>query len=477
MRRTLGWALGALVALGACAGEEDTPDARSSQIEFFLARSMLPLARSRPRQLSLRLDEMATSPFRFLRGSEALFTRDMRDATLPFASTSMPGERVLLQGDAHPENVGTFRGPRVEWNDFDAAGFGPPWWEVRRAGASLLVALREAKAPREQETEVVSRLARAYAGEILAGRVEAVGGSDVGKVIEGRVESAAEDGAARQELADFTELREGQRRLRRGLTDPDDPREALLAAPQAITDALPRTLDDYRRTLLAGSFGGTYFGVKDAARRCGQGVGSLTAVRFYVLIEGPTASADDDVILQIKEATDASLDADLATGSPAVSHAARVVERQRRLQSVPDADPHLGHARLLDLPVVVSTVTDLQKTVRVGDLEKRAAEPEALLRFAEDAGRLLGRMHARGVTLDNERALPALQRWLAGREEMFVSETIGAARAYADQVEADHARFLALRTRLGAALGLPSVTTSDTPVADPARAILDPPCP
>ncbi|MCS6898275.1 MAG: DUF2252 family protein [Myxococcales bacterium] len=469
--------LGAILAVTVLSCEGNAPaDPRASQMAQFFSRALLPLARSRPHQLRLRFDEMAISPFRFLRGSEILYTRDLRDASLPFAQTSLPGvDRVLLLGDAHLENVGTYLGPRVDLNDFDVAGFGPPWWEVRRAAASLLVGLREANPGKVDEQEAAATLARAYAAAVVAGEVGEIRPGEVGVVIQKRLDSAAKDGTAREELDEFTRVSNGQRWLKRGITDPSDPREALLAAPPAVVEALPQALSAYLPSLFRHDFPPGYFAIKDVARRCGQGVGSLTAVRFYVLIEGASPSVQDDVILQLKESPDASLDVDLAYGPPPSSQSQRVVERQRRLQSVPDADPHLGYTRLLDIPVVVSTITDFQKTVRVGDLEGRSAAD--LLRFASDFGHLLGRSHARGVTVNGELAREPLRAWLAGREDAFAAETAAAAVAYADQVVADHQRFLALRRDFGPLLGLQDRPPNDTPSDLAARAVLDPPCP
>ena len=468
---------GAALVLAAVSCEGNAPaDPRASQMAQFFSRALLPLARSRPHHLRLRFDEMATSPFRFLRGSEILYTRDLRDASLPFARTGMPAvDRVLLLGDAHLENVGTYLGPRVDLNDFDASGFGPAWWEVRRAAASLLVGLREANPGKVDEAEAAATLARAYAEAVVAGEVGEIRPGEVGVVIQRRLDSAAKDGAAREEFDEFTTLSDGKRTLKRGVTDPSDPREALLPAPPAVVDALPGALLSYRSSLFRDEFPSGYFAIKDVARRCGQGVGSLTAVRFYVLVEGASSSEQDDVILQLKESTDASLDMDLAYGPPPGSPSRRVVERQRRLQSIPDADPHLGHSRLLDIPVVVSTITDFQKTVRVRDLQGRSAAD--ILRFAADFGRLVGRSHARGLTVNGDLAREPLRTWLTGREEPFTAETAIAAVAYADQVVADHQRFLALRRDFGPLLGLQDRPPNDTPSDPAARAVLDPPCP
>merc|ERR1719335_674900 len=45
----------------------------------------------------------------------------------------------------------------------------------------------------------------------------------------------------------------------------------------------------------------SHFKLKDLARRDLAGTGSLGSGRYYMLIEGPTASQDDDRILDVKE--------------------------------------------------------------------------------------------------------------------------------------------------------------------------------
>ena len=80
------------------------------------------------------------------------------------------------------------------------------------------------------------------------------------------------------------------------------------------------------------------------------------------------------------------------------------------------------------------------------------------------------------LEFDGESAWPALSAWLTGHEDVFVAESVSAARAYADLVVADHARFVQLLATRGPGLGL-TPSTNDIPRDDPARAVLDPPCP
>lgn len=57
----------------------------------------------------------------------------------------------------------------------------------------------------------------------------------------------------------------------------------------------------YGETLTGGLGWDTdYFRVKSVARRLAAGTGSLGTPRFYLLIEGPSADQDDDVILDVK---------------------------------------------------------------------------------------------------------------------------------------------------------------------------------
>lgn len=44
-----------------------------------------------------------------------------------------------------------------------------------------------------------------------------------------------------------------------------------------------------------------YFYIKDIARRLDAGIGSQGVERYYVLIEGPSKSNDDDLILDLKQ--------------------------------------------------------------------------------------------------------------------------------------------------------------------------------
>jgi len=93
-----------------------------------------------PELVPIRYGRMLRSPFTFLRGSAGLMAYDL--STLP--ST---GVRVQVCGDCHLLNFGFFATPErnlvFDLNDFDETLPAPWEWDVKRLGASFVVAARD----------------------------------------------------------------------------------------------------------------------------------------------------------------------------------------------------------------------------------------------------------------------------------------------------------------------------------------------
>lgn len=93
--------------------------------------------------LTRKWTRMAASPFAFLRGASALWSRVLADE--PKLLAGIPGRGVLV-GDLHLENVGTFRtasGVALHVNDFDESFVGPWAFDVARLLTSTLLARSE----------------------------------------------------------------------------------------------------------------------------------------------------------------------------------------------------------------------------------------------------------------------------------------------------------------------------------------------
>jgi uncharacterized protein (DUF2252 family) len=102
---------------------------------------------------------MLVSPFTFYRGSAVVMAADL-------AGTPTSGLTTQLCGDAHLTNFGAFASPErrlvFDVNDFDETSPGPWEWDVKRLGASVAVAARDAGLRARDRRDAVAAVGRAY---------------------------------------------------------------------------------------------------------------------------------------------------------------------------------------------------------------------------------------------------------------------------------------------------------------------------
>jgi uncharacterized protein (DUF2252 family) len=444
----------------ACVGGDG---ARDETVRSVFGRADEALLRSRPALTASRYARMAASPVAFYRGQVALFLRDWRDAAMGLSRSSFAHDlpMPLGVGDPHVENFGTLVGRAgdvtLEANDLDGADRVPFLWDLRRLTVGLCVAARASngdslsaqRALADASGAVVRAAALAYADglrlEATAPRAEV----PVGTVLDDLFRRARRDVPRRTELTDRTTLTAGVRRLVRGPIDPDDPTNVQTELPAWATASLPALLASYRLTLPSPPDAG-YFTVLDAVREFGSGVASLPRVRVIALVRGPTDAPDDDVLLEVKEQTDA-----ITPGAPpptvyAESVPARVLAARAALWSRADADPLWGTGVWFGAPVQVRRETGGAKSVRVARMTGPLGTPEALTALAQVLAARLAHMHRR--TLPSP--APQLARIAANPQE-FAREEADVAVRYAAVVFDDHARFARLVLTYGPTLGFP----------------------
>jgi Ser/Thr protein kinase RdoA (MazF antagonist) len=142
--------------LSSCAADEG--DHRTGWLHSTLAADNRMMFERFPQAAAEKLAKMAATPFDFLRGTAAQFARDVLEPGPHHVRThfgSAAASRRLLLGDAHLENVGTFYAGRVrrlvDFNDFDAAGFGPYHLDVWRLCVSIGLSRRSRGAGRRRD--------------------------------------------------------------------------------------------------------------------------------------------------------------------------------------------------------------------------------------------------------------------------------------------------------------------------------------
>ena len=473
--RALLWSTTALAALGGCAAEP--LDARSAWLLERIEADNADLIERSPALAAQKLAAMAVRPHDFFRGTVRLFAEDATQPGPEGHATNYGGRaaaEVSIVGDPHYENLGTFRAADgtllLDYNDFDAASFGPYWFDLRRLCLSFSVVARLVEAHDQSfDTRLaVTAVAEGYVFELrrlergeAPFRVHA--DSDAGPIVADVFESAAEDGAVRGELDEDTEL-VGERRRLRIASREQDSSELLTDELRPVTRAerveIEALLTHYPRTLFEAPT--RSFEVLDVARRLGAGVASLASLRYYALVRPVGAEADadpsEDRILEIKEVRDPPLPRwSTRPRRPFVDNAARVVLQQRLLQERPDTDAFLGWAASGRVSFRIRERTKFQKRLSLDRLSEEMTKGDFsgadFVALGDTAGRLLARSHALAPGADGRPGLGPIVEALHGDDAGFVVETVAFTRDARALIESDFERFQELLRDRGPLLG------------------------
>ncbi len=118
-----------------------------------------------PGLIPIKYQRMAESPFKFFRGAAIIQARDL-------ANARVSGITVQACGDCHLMNFGGFASPEralvFDINDFDET-FPAPWeWDLKRLGASLVLAARDRSFSKPSRTMPCERPQRPIASGWLS---------------------------------------------------------------------------------------------------------------------------------------------------------------------------------------------------------------------------------------------------------------------------------------------------------------------
>jgi uncharacterized protein (DUF2252 family) len=383
-----------------------------------------------PGLIPMRVARMAASPYGFLRGTAELMADD-------FSRLPATGIRPIVCGDAHLGNFGLYASPErnlvIDVNDFDEAHPGPWEWDLRRLATSIWVAGRQNGAS-DADCQLSAaaciaayrRAVRVLAREPLLARSYQVLDVNLLKRVVSekslRTEVARAVRVARSRTSDRTlpRLTTGPRGNRRIVDD-----APLVTHPtKAASDRIAAGLDAYLQTLAPHwrqVVGG--YTLIDVAHKV-VGISSVGLRCYVALLEG--SSPDDVLFLQLKQARRSALARYVHGDTPQHAHQGqRVVEYQQALQTV--SDPLLGWTTIDGLAYYVRQFRDMKGTIALD-----AIDAPALADYARIVGQLLAKAHARTSGA-------SMIAGYAGGSDKLEQVISRFARAYADQVEADHA--------------------------------------
>jgi len=383
-----------------------------------------------PELLPIRYGRMQQSPFAFFRGSAAVMAWDL-------SKTPATGIRVQACGDCHASNFGGFASPErqllFDINDFDETLQAPWEWDVKRLGASVVLASRELGLGGRHCEDAVVTMSQSYrehmreyaqmrALEVWYSHMDAEVFIEEARSAASRKRWEQVEEKARLQTADhfvpkIAKVINGHTRIVNHPPLVYHPRESDVMKKHVIErfHEYRETLPEERRVIL------DRYHMVDVARKV-VGVGSIGTRCAVALL---MAGEHDPMLLQIKEALPSVLEP-YAGKSRYTNHGERVVIGQRMLQSA--SDVFLGWT--LDEEGRSYYFRQLRDMKMKIDLENMTKGD--WLEYVEICGWTLARAHAR--TGD-----AALIGGYLGKNDSFDSALAKFAASYADQVDRDHA--------------------------------------
>ena len=385
--------------------------------------------------IPVKYQRMGVSPFTFFRGAAILQARDL-------ANAPVSGITVQACGDAHLANFGGFASPErvllFDVNDLDETFPGPWEWDIKRLGASLVLAARDRSFPKGVADDAVRAAAASYREKMAEYAEMTVLETWYARVsIDALKEHFRKDPDMSARLA--KKQKEAHSRTSEAvvpkLTAVVDGRRKIKDAPPVIyhfhefapdfekqrlkfTEEYKQSLQADRRKLYE------RYRFQDAAIKV-VGVGSVGTRCYLSLL---LADEDDPLFLQFKEARRSVLESPRGKSRYA-NQGYRVVEGVHVMQAA--SDIFLGWSHTKGHDYYVRQFRDMKVSAEV-----ETFKPRTLVGYAAMCGWALARAHAKSGDA-------AMIAGYLGSSDQFDDALAKYSEAYADQAERDYETFQA----------------------------------
>lgn len=387
---------------------------------------------------------MAATPHSFYRGSAVLFYSDLATDDDPFLENG--ASHVWIHGDLHVDNFGTYLDStgRLLFDviDFDEAYVGPFTWDLRRLAVSLaLIGYDKALADDEIHT-LVRAMAESYTAQVkrfssgedgvhFAITLENANGVALDVLQSARL-------MTRVGLLDSaTEIKDGDRRFKR-----DQYRSTI---PDEMWDKLTGVFDDYLASIPDRKrLSSINYRIKDITSVHGVGIGSVGLQMYTMLLEGPTQTLENDIIVWFKQSLPSAVTRavnDHRIGGYFKHDGHRTAISQRALQVY--SDPWLGYAEIDGMGMFVMELPPYEASVKWSQVNKF----DDLYVLVKDLGRIVAKIHCLSDedsdhNLVTGSADQEILRTIATREVAFATALADWSAIYAKRVRDDHHLFI-----------------------------------
>ena len=387
-----------------------------------------------PLLIPVKYQRMAESAFKFFRGAAIVQARDL-------AKARVSGISVQACGDCHLLNFGAFASPErtlmFDINDFDETFPGPWEWDLKRLGASFVLAARDRGFSTSTASEAVLAAASSYR-ERMAEFAEA----GVLDTWYAQISVEAIKDRVREDRAAFSQVIKAETRARLRTSEAVIPKlTSVVDGHWRIKDQPPvifhfqvegtefeefvlKHLARYRESLPADRLDLLErFRFEDVVIKA-VGVGSVGTRCYLALL---VADGAEPLFLQLKEARRSVLES--PRGKSRFEHQGfRVVYGQRLMQAA--SDIFLGWFRsTLGHDFYVRQFRDMKISAEIETFKS-----STLVRYATLCGWGLARAHAKAGD-------PAMISGYLGSSDQFDVALAKYSHAYADQAEHDFELF------------------------------------
>ena len=386
-----------------------------------------------PGLIAVKYQRMGVSPFTFFRGAAIIQARDL-------ANCPASGITVQACGDCHLANFGGFASPErvlvFDINDFDETFPGAWEWDIKRLGASLVLAGRDRSFSKTLANQAVRAAAASYREQMSEFAEMKVLDTWYARVTIDDLKKHFRkdpDMSARLSKKQTQALSRNSEAVVPKLTTVVDGRRQIQDNPpvlyhfqeyaQNFQKGHAKFLDDYKNSLQIDRqrlFDRYRF--QDSAIKV-VGVGSV-GTRCYLGLF--LADEDDPLFLQVKEARRSVLEP--PRGKSRYAHQGfRVAEGIRIMQGATDI--FLGWARTENHHYYLRQFRDMKVSAEV-----ETFRPSTLVGYATMCGWALARAHAKAGDA-------AMIAGYLGSSERFDDALAQYSEAYADQAEVDYETF------------------------------------
>jgi uncharacterized protein (DUF2252 family) len=374
--------------------------------------------------LQEKYQRMAESSFVLFRAMPALFYKDIKGefaSSAKLLNSTTPS--IIINGDMHIENFGTFRGPdgKAVWgiNDFDQSGVGSPESDLERLATSAIFVARQSGLGTEAEKELVSTITKKYIDtvkDISEGKESATPYLSADKA-DGAVKDLIEKSGSEKRKKFLEKLTFVDNSGNYKFLSDDKLRPVSSDRARAVKSAL----SSYESQIGNNSGVAQPLKVLDVTEKLGSGGSSYGLPRYYALVANDDPSKAP-IILEIKALLPSPIKNPTTTSG---ANGQKVVDNQETLSGY--SNPLTGSLKMDNSSFLVR---ELEPEKNSYTTDKVTSLSDATKLF-DQAAKVLARAHSR-IKGQGE----AIIDWIGNHDKKLTKRLTDFSIKYADQTEA-----------------------------------------